>query len=481
MSLRNKTVNGVIWNGLKSLGTKTIQLVITIVIARILTPEDYGLIGLLFVFIALGNILLDSGFGQALIRKKNPTNIDYSSIFYLNLIIGVVLYACCYFLSSSIAKFYEQPQLMDIARVYFLVFPLSSLAVVHNAILLKGVKFKKIAIVSLLSTVVSGICGIWMAYSGFGVWALVYQSLLQAFLTSVFYWVAHRWRPMLKFSTKPILELSGFSLNLLTTNIIIVLFNNAYTILIGKFYSIDKVGYYNQANRLQELPSHTLTSVIQQVTYSILTELQDNIQGLKQGYRRVISMTMFVNFPIMLCMIPLAHDLFLFFLGEQWLPAVPYFQILCVYGAFYPLQSINNNILKVTDNTKLLLRLEIIRRAILVAAIVLTLHRGITILLIGHVVASLIVIVINMIACGNKVNLSLKEQVSDIFPSFLLSVSISGVIFLALPLMEVNSVLKIIFSIAFAIIMYFFASSSLRIKAVGELRNIINSQLKKRK
>lgn len=478
-SLRNKTINGVIWNAVQTIGTKIIQLIITIIIARVLLPGDYGLVGMLFIFIALGNVFLDSGFSQALIRRKEVNNSLYSSVFYLNILIGVILYFILFFSSPYIANFYNEPELEEISKVIFLIFPISAFGIIHNAMMNRAINFRLLAKISLTSTLISGIIGIWMAYNGYGVWALVFQSILFSVFQVLMFWLLNRWKPILNFEISSIKEIFSFSMNLLSTNILIVVFNNIYTLIIGKFYSADKVGYYNQAKRFEEIPTSSLTSIIQKVTYPVLSQLQDDIERLKQGYRKVINLAVYLNFPLMIGLIVIAHDLFLVLLTEKWLPSVPYFQLLCIHGVFFPLHSINVNILKVQNKGKMLLKLELIRRFIIVIAILATINYGIFALLIGHVVASLISIGINMYYCGKEINLGLKEQLFDILPMlFIASFAGFSAYFCLQFFIEINIYASLALQIFVLCLVYFSLSRIFKIKSYTELFKIIKQKLK---
>lgn len=282
MSLKKQTVDGVIWSAIERFGSLGVQFIITVIIARVLSPSDYGLIGMLFVFTSLGGVILDAGFGQALIRKTVVTQIEFTSVFYFNIFMSVIIYLALYFTAPYIASFYNTPELEKIAKYVFLIFPINAFGIIQNTIIVKKVAFKLMTKISLSAALLSGIIGIFMAYNGYGVWALVYQSLLYAIFNTLFYWIFNSWRPLFKFDIRPIRQMFSFSINLLITNVIIVLFNNIYTLLIGKFYPLAQVGFYNQAKRLQEIPSQTLTSIVQRVSYPILSKLQGQNENLKK-------------------------------------------------------------------------------------------------------------------------------------------------------------------------------------------------------
>ena len=477
-TLREKTINGVIWSAVERISFLGIQFLITILIARALTPSDYGLIGMLSIFIALGSVMIDSGFGQALIRKKDANQTDYSSVFFLNVFLGIVIYLILFLLAPIIANFYNTPELTKIARVAFLVFPINALGLIQNTLINKSVNFKALAKVSILSSILSGIIGIFMAYNGFGVWALVAQSIIINAFKSIFLWVFNNWRPSNIFSFSSIKNIFNFSVNLLATDSIIVLFNNIYTLIIGKFYPISQVGFYNQAKTFVDIPSQTLTMIIQRVSYPVLSTLQDNNTELRSAYRRVINLTVYLNFPLMLGLLSMGNNLFTLLLTDKWIPAVPYFQILCIYGAIFPLHSINVNILKVKGKGKLLMRLEIIRRLLMIIAIVFTIKEGVMIMLIGFLLAAIISILINMYYCGNEIGLSLSTQLKDILIYLSISILISTVM-IFVDYINVNSLVSIILQVFVGGSIYFILSYFLKLSSFVELKGILFNLIKK--
>lgn len=481
-SLKQQTVTGVFWSAIEQFGFLGIQFITTIIIARILTPADYGLIGLLTIFTALGMTITDSGFGQALIQKKDVTEIDYSTVFYTNLVLGLIIYFILYLCSPLIANFFHTPELEKISKWVFLVFPINSIGIIQYTIITKNVNFKALTKISVISSIISGIFGISLAYNGMGVWALVYQNILYYFLKSILLWYYNHWKPSLNFSFKSFKNLFGFSSNLLGTSMIIILFNNLYTVLIGRFYAINEVGYYNQAYRFENIPASTLTTIIQRVSYPILSTIQNDNERLKSGYRKIINQAVFFNFPLMIGLIVIGHNLFDVLLTAKWLPAVPYFQLLCVYGALFPLQSINVNILKVKGKGGTLLKLEILRRIIMILVILITIKHGIIVLLIGNIFTSVLSISINMYVCGKEINLKILEQIHDIIPYLLASIISSGAMFLIdLLIQPVNLIFALIIQIIIGAIIYLALSEILKLRAYLEIKEIIKMKKNEKK
>jgi len=477
-SLTTKTVSGIFWNGIQKFSTLGIQLLITIVIARILSPEDYGLIGMLSIFTALGIVILDSGFGQALIRKQDATDTDYSTIFFLQIILGLVIYAILFSLSPLIAEFYNTPRLENIAKIIFLVFPLNSLGLIHSTLLKKQLRFKSYAKTTIISSLISGIIGIVLAYNGMGVWTLVIQMLSQTLLLNVFVWFIIKWKPAFKFNYLSIKEIAPFSLSLLGIGIIKIIARNIYTLLIGKFYPLNEVGFYNQAKRFEEIPTQSITGIIQNVSYPVLSTKQTDDIKLRLGYRKIITQTMFIITPLMLILLASADNLFYVLLTEKWMPAVPYFRLLCIFGLLYPLHSINENILKVKGKGKKLVILEVIKNVFLFVSILITLKMNVAALLIGSILTSLISVLINMHYCGKEIEYSTFDQIKDIAPIAFVSILASFLTWI-ISFVEMNVYLLLTIQLLTGTLVFIILSSFFKLESFRIMKNIVNTKFRK--
>lgn len=413
-NLQTKTIHSVFWAACERGGALFVQFCVTLVLARILSPADYGLLGMLALFTAIGTVLIDSGFSQALIRKAKINSHDYPTVFYTNVVLGGIIYGLLFLIAPYIAIFYNEPQLESLSKILFLIFPVCAFGIVQETILLRTLKFKLIASVAIASAFISGCVGIILALHGYGVWALVYQQLA-LYIARVFgLWLVSKWKPCWLFDFGVLKELSGFSLNLLLISFINNVFNNVYTLVIGKYFTTSETGYYNQARLLEEAPATLIVGVVHRATYPILSQIQENNERLKIGYKKIISMTMFISLPVLLGMLAMADNLFIVLFSEKWLPAVPVFRVLCVYGAIYPLHVINTNLLRVKGKGRLYLYLEIIKKGLMILAIVLTLQYGVISLIWGSVLASIIATFLNMYFCGKLIDYSILEQVWDI-------------------------------------------------------------------
>lgn len=473
-------VNNVLWESIGRFSSLIIQFLVTLLMARKLAPSDFGIIGLLNVFVLLGRILLDSGFSQALIQKKEASNIDLSSVFYFNLFIGCFLYVLLYILSPYIAFFYGEPSLTRYARILFLVIPINSLGLIQNVIIQKKLEFKKSTYASVSGALISGVAGVIAVYHDWGVMALVLQLMLMHILTTLLFVVQERWLPMMKFSLTSIKSLFSFSVNLLFTSLLTVLFNNIFTVIIGKFYSFKEVGFYNQAKKFEDVSSAALTEVILKVSFPTLVNYKDNLLSLKETYKKIIVMTIFVLVPLMCWLICVAESLFIFLLTEKWLPAVPYFTLLCVYGLTFPLHQININIFKVLGNSKKILWIELLRRFILIISIIVTIQISIKAMLIGQIIAMFIVIILNMKFAGKLIGYSLFRQIMDVLPYYIIAIFAAILSCFLVGDSHSSTIVFLGRSLCFACI-YFVINILLNLPAYNELKVIFYEFLKRRK
>lgn len=471
-SLTSKTVSGIFWNGAQKFSSLGIQLIITILIARVLLPEDYGLIGMLTIFTSLGNIFLDSGFGQALIRKQDATDEDYTSVYFSQIVLGLLIYVILYSVSPIIADFFNEQKLESIAKVTFLIFPINSLGLVHGTIMKKELKFKQYAKITILASVISGTTAVILAYSGFGVWTLVLQMLLQSFLLRILIWNLVKWKPSLTFSVKTLKEIAPFSFSLLGIGVIKIITRNIYTLLIGKFYPLQEVGFYNQAKRFEEIPTQSITGIIQNVSYPVLSTKQTDDVKLRLGYRKIITQTMFIITPLMLILLAVGDNLFYVLLTEKWMPAVPYFRLLCIFGLLYPLHSINENILKVKGRGKKLVLLEVIKNVLLFTSILITLKMSVSALLIGSIVTSFLSIMINMHYCGKEIDYTIYCQLKDVLPIFTVS-SISSLLSWTIGFFHLNVYILLSIQLFSGVIIFVFLSYFFKLESYFIMKNII--------
>lgn len=415
--LKQKTRSAFLWNLLDRVGTQLIAVVTGIVLARMLGAAEYGLTGALAIFIALSSTLTDSGFSYALVRKKEISEADYNTVFYYNLIIALILYALGYISAPSIAAFFNQAVLIPIARVLFIVFIFNALCLIQNAKMVKEINFRKVASINLASIAVSGIVAIFLAYKGCGVWALVAQTVIQSLVKMLMQWCWGGWRPQLVFSPKSFKEMFSFGSNLMIANLLNVMFLNIYSAIIGRLYSSRDLGYYTQAGKWSDMSVTTLYSIIQNSTFTIFSSIQHDKQQLLQSYRKTMQLTAFISFPILTGLMLTARPFILIFLGEKWAASIPMFSQLLLAGIFTVLTTVNGNFIRIEGNSRLVLRLEILKIILFFIVLACTWRLPIIQLLWGLVFTRAIVYVISIITIGKCVGYPWHRQIYDILPS----------------------------------------------------------------
>lgn len=479
-SLKQSTVNGVIWSAVEKFSTLAIQMICTLIIAQFLTPSDFGTVGMLTIFIAIAQCLVDSGFRTALIRKSNASNLDYSSVFYFNIVFSAVLYCALYFGSPFIASFYNIPELEDVAKIAFVVIPINAFGLIQGTILTKNLQFKTITRVTLYSAIISGAVGVYLAFQYKSLWALVVQHVLFYFLQTCFLWLFTKWRPLTAFSVASIRGMLSFSLNMMLSSLIGTIFSNLYGLIIGKLYTPADLGNYSQAQKLQSLPSTSITEVIQRVTYPVLSRFQHDDTLLKNAYRRMIGVSFLIVAYVMFILMGISTPLFDILFSKEWEMAGKFFAILCLNGVFYPLHSININILTVKGKSKEYLFLEIARRCIFVLVVAITAHFTIDVFVWGMVVYSVIVLTLNLTVCGHYIQYSLFDQIKDLTPTFLIGATAMIVAKYGISLLISNSWLLGLTQLIVVLLIMLSLSVVTRNKYFYEIIEIAQSKLKRK-
>lgn len=431
-SLKHQTFRGVSWSAVERLSVQSITFIIQIVLARLLTPNDYGIVAILTIFIQIAQVFIDSGFANALIQKQNCTEEDYSTVFHYNLVISLVIYVICFVVAPFVAQFYEIDQLTIVMRVITITMVLNSLSIVQRTILVKKIDFKSQSIASLFSALTSGILGIALAYFGYGVWALVYQQIANSFLLFVSYSIITKWHPLFVFNKKSFVELFRFGSRLLGSSLINTLYRNLYTLVIGKKFSPVDLGYYSRAEQFALFPSNNISNIISRVAYPILSKLQDNDEILKNSYRKIIQYSSYIIFPLMFGLIAVADPFILYFLTDKWSGAIIILQILCLDWMFDHISALNLNLLYVKGRSDLVLRLEIIKKTYAVAILLVSLRFGLVGVCIGRVIYSVSVIFINSYYTKRIINLSIAQQMKDIVPYLFFSAIMAIVVKLSI-------------------------------------------------
>ena len=412
-SVRSLLLKGVVWNFVEKVLIRGASFVIGIILARLLSPSDYGLIGMLAVFIAISNVFIEGGLAKALIQRQNCQDIDYSTAFVANVVMAVCIYLLLFFCSPWIADFYDEPILTDLTRVLGLNFVLGSFNIVQRARLMANVDFKSLAQINVASTIISGGIGIGMAYMGFGVWALVGQSIGSTIVLMALFPLYSKWRPSLKFSIDSFNHLFGFGSKLMITGVMSTIINNISTLCIGRYYKSHQLGYYTRASSFSELISFTVFEVLGNVTFPVLSGLQNERERLIQVYKKSLFFTAVIMFPIMILTTLLAKPIVLFLLTDKWLPCVALMQWLLLARMFLPVSAINMNVLNAIGRSDLYMKLDFSKIPLDIVILVITVPIGVEAITIGSFVNSLICFFINAYLPGRLLGYGGLKQLYD--------------------------------------------------------------------
>lgn len=472
-SLKKQTISGIIWSGVERFSVQGIQFFVMIIMARLLTPKDYGLVGMLTVFIAIAQTLIDSGFSQALIRKQDRTETDNSTVFYFNIVVGLFIYLIFYITAPLIANFYQTPSLVPIMRVISIGVIFNSLAVVQRALLTIRLDFKTQAKASLLAAVFSGAIGIIMAYNGFSVWSIVTQQLTNLGLNTLLLWIFAKWYPSGRFSINSFRELFSFGSKLLASGLLDTLYRNIYLIVIGKLFTATKLGYYTRAQQFSDFPSSNLTGILQRVTYPVLCKIQDDKEILAHAYRKFLKISAFVIFPLMVGLSAVAEPFILLLLKEQWHFAAVILHIICFSAMWYPIHAINLNLLQVEGRSDLFLKLEIIKKILGIIILCISIPFGLIAMCYSQIISTILCLVINTYYTGQLINVGLIRQMKDLTPTLVLVLTMWVIInFGVLPFCG-NNIIRLIAGILIGIIYYIGLAWIFKFDELKELFSIL--------
>lgn len=482
-TLKKKTISGLFWSFSDLIANQGIKFVIQVILARILVPKDFGVIGMITVFIVISQSFIDSGFTNALIREKEPSQQDYSTVFYFNLFMAVLLYIALFFSTGVISNFFKEPQLIAILRVLAIVLIINSFGLIQRTMLTKNINFKAQTKISVISSVFSGVIAIIFAYMGFGVWSLVIQTIVMQFIQSLLLSLWNRWVPSLVFSIDSFKRLFGFGWKILISGLINTLYNNLYFLIIGKVFSAAELGYYTNAQKLRDTASQSITSAVQKVSYPVLSIIKEDEDRLREGYKKIIKTSVFITFPLMIGLAAVANPLIRLIFGSKWVNCIEYFQVLCFSGMLYPLHAINLDILQVKGRSDLFLGLEIIKKIIglLSIVIVLFLKFGIMGLVWALVINSFIAYFINSYYSAEMLSYSTIEQIKDITPAFMASVLMAIVVYLSSAILPNSNLVKLIVQFMIGVVVYAGVCKIAKIQELNTVSELLSSILKKGK
>lgn len=476
-SYRVATIVNIMWNFSEQLLRKGVSLFVTLMLAWMLVPEDFGLIAMIAVFIELSYIFVNGGLVAALIRQKKLSQLDLDSTFYTNLILSLLAYILIFVSAPVIANFYEQPNLVDILRVVGIAILFQAFSIVPNALMRRKLLFKLQLKVALPSSILSGIAALGFAYFEYGVWALVVQMLVAPFITSVLYWRLRLWLPKIQFSFRSIKSLLGFGGYLVLDNILKVIFNNLIIIIIAKFFPIALLGLYYFASKIRTLVIQQLVDSVHEVTYPVLSKLQEDLIRLKKGYRKVIGITTFVLFPILTLLAVLTPVIFEVMLPEKWLGAAEYLQLMCLIAVFFPISSLAKNVLMARGRSDIILYFGFFTKITMVGVLIVSIDYGIEGILLGQFLNSFIVFLGYSFFIAKQINYSFKEQIFDFLPSLLLSIVMGSLLFWGLNYSELSAFLELFIFGLFGVLFYLTVAYVLKFNSILLLTKLIQEHV----
>lgn len=466
---------GVFWSAVERFSVQGLQFLMTIVITRFVSPEEFGLVAMLSFFIAISNSIIDSGFSSALIQKQDRNDHDFSVVFYYNIIIAILLYVLLYFSSSLIANFYNEPHLCLLTKVVCVSLIITSFNVVPNAKLIIAMDFKSITKVSLISAAISGTVGILMAVNGFGVWAIVIQSLLQHFINMVLLWHMVKWFPLRSFSFKSFKKLYGFGSKMMLSGLLHTIYLNLYTLLIGKFFNAQSVGFFNRANSLAQYPSTNLVSIINRVYYPVLCKMQNDPNKFTDVFHSYLRMACYIIFPLSIMLTALADPLVRVLLTEKWVGAIVPLQIIALAYMLYPIMLINNQPLQALNHTTMFLISEIIKKITAVVLLIIALNYSLYVLCLSILVYNVCDTIIIVFFARQIMSTGFRKQIRELSPMFFSSILTGCIVYSFVCFVDGNVIWLSMGGVFIGILSYALISKMLRIREYHIIINLIRN------
>ena len=477
-SLKNKTIKGVGWSAADALLGQGVTFIVGLVLARLLSPDEYGLIGICLIFTTVLNGIVDSGFSNALIRKKEVTDEDYNTMFITNMAISIILYVLLFVSASLVSDFFHRVELTTLVRVTGLILFLNALSITQVTILTKNIDFKTKTKASLVSAIISGVIGIAMAFMGYGVWSLVAQQLSKQLLYTLCLWVLNKWCPKFTFYKESFKYMWGFGWKLLASGILNNVWNQLYQVVIGRCYTSSTLGHYTRANECASIFSSNLTTIIQRVTFPVLSELQDDKKKLLASYRKLIKVSMFVTVICMFALGAMAEPMIYSLIGPQWHQAATFLPFICITMSLYPLHAINLNMLQVQGRSDLFLYLEIVKKIITLIPIFIGAFVGVYWMLCASIFTGFIAFLLNSWFTGKFLNYSSWQQLKDVLPSYLIALFIGFIVYL-LKFLPLSYNLIFPLQILATIIVGWIVNRIINLEEYCEIKNIVLTVIKK--
>lgn len=470
----NGIISNLFWRFSERTAAQGVSFVVSIILARLLTPEDYGLIGLITVFISVATVFVSSGFGNALIQKEKATQTDFSSVFYFSIFMGTVMYVVLFVCAPFIASFYNDPLLTPVVRVLSLSLVIAGVNSVQQAYVSKTMQFKRFFFSTIIGTLVSAVIGIFMAYKGYGVWALVIQNLSNQIMDTCILWFTVKWRPTLEFSFTEMKKMFSYGWKLLFSSLLDTVYNNLYSLVIGKFYSAKDLGHYNRGRNIPNMVITNINGSIQSVMFPAFSNCQGDKVRLKAMVRRSIMTSTYIIMPAMIGLAAVAKPLTVLLLTEKWLPSVPFMQFSCFILAFWPIHTTNLQAINAVGRSDIFLKLEIIKKVLGFSIMVFSIPLGLYVMMIGSCLSAIVCSFLNASPNRKLLNYGYREQIRDILPALLLSVFM-GLVVLLWTLTDMSSILILLCQVITGAVIYIFGSKLLKLESYDYIINMIKS------
>ena len=478
-NIKNEVISSLIWKFLERIGTQGVQFIVSIILARLLLPSDYGVVSMILVFTAIANVFIQTGFSTSLIQKKDSDELDFSSVFYISLLIAAICYVILFFAAPIIASFYNMPAITSILRVISLTLFFGAINSVQNARIAKEMKFKKLFLSSLVAILISGATGVLMAYKGFGPWALVGQQIANSIATTIILWFTSGWQPKLMFSINRVKSLLSYGWKILCSALLDTIYQNIYNLVIGKFYSSSTLGNYNKGEQFPKLIAVNVDGAISSVMLPAYSKQQDRKDKLKKMVRRSIVTSSLLLFPMMFGLAAVAETVVKVLLTENWLGCVPFMQLLCIVYALYPINTANLQVIKALGKSDYFLKLEIIKKVIGLIVLIVTLPFGVLQMAIGQVLVAILSTFINAFPNRKLLNYNYFEQIKDLFPSLIISI-IMFIIVYSFNFINLNMYILLFIQILVGVIIYFGLAYIFKLESLNYMIEILKSFSKKK-
>lgn len=476
-SIKEKTIRGLTWSFVNKFSTQISSFIIGIFLARLLTPKEFGLIGMLTIFITLSQVLVNGGFNQSLIRKKNVTEQDYNTVFIFNLVVSIFLYLLIFYFSNYIAIFYDEPKLSMIMKILSLGLIINALTIVQLTKIKKRIDFKLLTKVSIIATIISGVSALILAINNFGVWALVWRNLIQSTMTVLLLWRFSNWTPNYKFNIDSFKELFSFGSRLTLNAIIGVIFKNSYYVVIGKYYNAAILGQFTRAQSFKNLPTLSITGIVQNVTFPVLSEIQDDRAKLRRAYQRLIKSIMLITIPSLFILSVIAKELTVILMGSQWMASGEYLQILCYSAIFFPLDALNSNMLKIMNRADLILKIGIWRKLLILPLLLIIIYIGMKPFLYGLVIHQIFCFMMISNYSKKFINYGTIDQMKDILPIVLVNLVLIIILTVIGNFIYVIPILKILIQLFIGVSLFFATLEYLKFESYLYLKKVVTDKL----